>query len=152
MMPKEFTVWVHVSASPADVYEAVADPDKLSCYFTTGGAKGRAESGATVTWEFADFPSPFPVEIDEAVSPERIIFHWPANEEGAEPFKTKVTFVFEPVDDGMRTKVSVTESGWHDTLAGEKAAYSNCMGWSQMLMALKAWVEHGINLREGAYK
>lgn len=25
------------------------------------------------------------------------------------------------------------------------------IGWSQMLAALKAWTEHGINRREGAY-
>lgn len=28
-------------------------------------------------------------------------------------------------------------------------SYGNCMGWSQMLDAMKAWLEHGINLREG---
>lgn len=28
----------------------------LSNYFATGGAHGRLESGATVTWDFADFP------------------------------------------------------------------------------------------------
>lgn len=151
-MARQFTVWVMISAPPAQVYEAVADPDQLSAYFTTGGAKGRAETGATVTWEFADFPGPFPVEIGEATSPTRIALRWDVNEEGVDPFKSDVTFDFEPIDGGKRTKVSVTESGWHDTPAGEKAAYGNCMGWSQMLMAMKAWVEHGINLREGAYK
>jgi len=25
------------------------------------------------------------------------------------------------------------------------------MGWSQMVAALKLWLEHGINLREGMY-
>ena len=151
-MPKEFTVWVNVSAPLAAIYEAVAVPEKLSAYFTTGGAKGRVETGATVMWEFSDFPGPFPVEIDGAVSPHRIVFRWPANEEDAAPFKTTVTFVFEPLEEGKRTKVSITESGWHDNDAGQKASYGNCMGWSQMLMALKAWVEYGINLREGAYK
>lgn len=151
-MAKEFTVWVHVSAPPTQVYEAVADPEKLSQYFTTGGALGRAETDTTVMWDFADFPGAFPVEIDEATPPSRITFRWGANEEGTEPFQTHVTFVFEPVGDGARTKVSVTEGGWHDTDAGQKAAYGNCMGWSQMLMAMKAWVEYGINLRAGAYK
>jgi len=33
-----------------------------------------------------------------------------------------------------------------------QASFGNCMGWSQMLAALKAWLEHGINLREGMYK
>jgi uncharacterized protein YndB with AHSA1/START domain len=51
-----------------------------------------------------------------------------------------------------RTKVSISESGWPETETGRKASYGNCMGWSQMLAALKCWVEHGINLREGAYK
>ena len=151
-MADEFTVWLHVSRAPQQVYDAVADPDQLSRYFTTGGAKGWAETGATVTWEFGDFPGPFPVEIDEALPPERIVLRWDAQEEGGKKYKTKVIFTFEPVDGGNRTKVSVTESGWQDNPASQKAAYGNCMGWSQMLMALKAWVEHGINLREGAYK
>ncbi len=151
-MSRSFTAWVHVSRPPREVYDAVADPAQLSRYFTTGGAKGWAETGATVTWEFGDFPGPFPVEIDEAVPGERIALRWPAHEEGSKPCMTSVVFAFAPVDEGRRTKVSVTESGWSDTPAGEKAAYGNCMGWSQMLIALKAWVEHGINLREGAYK
>ena len=33
-----------------------------------------------------------------------------------------------------------------------QASYGNCQGWAQMLCAMKAWVEHGINLREGFYK
>jgi len=44
------------------------------------------------------------------------------------------------------------EAGWRDTDAARAASYGNCMGWSQMLAALKMWVEHGINLREGAYR
>ena len=30
-------------------------------------------------------------------------------------------------------------------------SYMNCMGWSQMVSALKAYVEYGIDLRKGAY-
>ena len=33
-----------------------------------------------------------------------------------------------------------------------QSSYGNCQGWSQMLAALKAWLEYGINLREGMYK
>ena len=43
-------------------------PKELSSYFTTGGASGRLETGATVTWDFADFPGAFPVEVDEVVA------------------------------------------------------------------------------------
>ena len=48
--------------------------------------------------------------------------------------------------------VEVEEKGWRDTESGLKGSYGNCMGWSQMLCALKVWVEYGMNLREGAYK
>ena len=57
-----------------------------------------------------------------------------------------------PVDDGKRTRVEIEEKGWRETAGGLTASYNNCMGWSQMLAALKMWVEHKINLREGAYK
>ena len=33
-----------------------------------------------------------------------------------------------------------------------ESSYGNCMGWTGMQLALKVWLEHGINLREGLYK
>jgi uncharacterized protein YndB with AHSA1/START domain len=150
MKPK-FTVFAHVSRPPAEVYEAVADPAQLSRYFTTGGAEGRLETGAIVSWEFQDFPGAFPVEIVEAAPGERIVLRWAANDEGPAGYSTTVTFAFEATEDG-RTRVSVAEEGWRQTAAGLAASYGNCMGWSQMLCALKAWLEHGINLREGMYR
>ena len=56
-----FTVSGRISKPVHEVYEAVADPGVLSEYFTTGGARGRLETGATVSWDFADFPGRFPV-------------------------------------------------------------------------------------------
>ena len=58
---------------------------------------------------------------------------------------------FEPLDDG-RTLVSISEEGWRETPGGLKASYGNCQGWMQMLCAMKAYLEHGINLREGMFK
>jgi uncharacterized protein YndB with AHSA1/START domain len=62
-MDLKFRVFAHISKPVHEVYEAVADPGQLSHYFTTGGAKGRLETGATVTWDFADFQGSFPVEV-----------------------------------------------------------------------------------------
>jgi uncharacterized protein YndB with AHSA1/START domain len=152
-MDPKFTVFIIVGRPPRDVFEAVADPEKLSGYFTTGGAKGRLEEGATVTWDFHDFPGAFPVEVDEVVEDERIAIRWDASDDGKPAgYQTNVIFTFSPIDNGARTKVEVEEHGWHNSEPGLKASYGNCMGWSQMLCALKCWVEHGINLREGAYK
>ena len=66
-----FTVSGRVARPPAEVYEAVADPEQLSRYFTTGGARGRLEAGGEVTWDFHDFPGAFPVTVLEADPPRR---------------------------------------------------------------------------------
>ena len=145
-----FTVSGRISRPVAEVYEAVTDPDRLSKYFTTGGARGRLEPGAEVSWDFADFPGRFPVTVVEAEAPRRIVIEWDGTETVDD--RTRVVFEFAPVDEGSRTLVTITESSWRATDAGAKSAFGNCEGWTGMLAALKAWVEHGINLREGFYK
>ncbi|MBX7483072.1 SRPBCC family protein [Qipengyuania qiaonensis] len=151
-MELRFRVFAHISKPVHEVFEAVADPDKLSCYFTTGGAVGRLEEGKTVTWDFHDFPGTFPVHVIEVVPDERIVLEWQANEPDAD-YNVTVTMTFKPVDgEPERTLVEIAEEGWRDTEAALKGSYGNCMGWSQMLAALKAWVEYDINLRDGMYK
>lgn len=149
-MELKFTVSAHISKPVHDVFEAVADPARLSRYFTTGGAVGRLESGKTVQWDFADFPGAFPVEVVETVQDEKIVICWGTEERGNS--RTEVVFTFKPLDDGARTLVTITESGWPETPEGLRSSYGNCMGWSQMLCALKCWVERGFNLRDGMYK
>jgi uncharacterized protein YndB with AHSA1/START domain len=148
----KYKVMIYVGRPVGEVFEAVADPKELSSYFTTGGASGRLETGKTVMWDFADFPGAFPVDVEQVIPNQKIVLHWDANDpEAPNKYKLTVTMSFKPTDDG-RTLVEIEEKGWRDSESGLKASYGNCMGWSQMLCALKAWVEHGINLREGAYK
>lgn len=146
-MDLKFTVSGRIAKPVHEVFEAVADPQKLSGYFTTGGAKGRLESGAVVSWDFHDFPGAFPVEVVEVLPDEKIVLKWDADDGR----KTLVTMAFSGLDDG-RTLVQITEEGWRETPEGLKASYGNCEGWTGMLCALKVYVEHGINLREGFYK
>ena len=160
-MDLKFRVAARIARPVHDVFEAVADPDKLSHYFTTAGAKGRLETGATVTWDFADFPGAFPVQVIQVEPDRKIVLEWKANEgeppnvEGGEMtgsnYNTTVTMTFTPLDGDTRTMVEIEEKGWRETEGALKASYGNCQGWSQMLAALKAWLEYGINLREGMY-
>jgi uncharacterized protein YndB with AHSA1/START domain len=148
----KYKVMIHVGRPVGEVFEAVADPKQLSSYFTTGGASGRLEAGKTVMWDFADFPGAFPVEVEQVIPDQKIVLRWQSNDpEAPASDKLTVTMTFKPTDDG-RTLVEIEEKGWRDSESGLKGSYGNCMGWSQMLCALKAWVEYGINLREGAYK
>ena len=160
-MDLKFRVAARIAKPVHDVFEAVADPGQLSEYFTTGGASGRLETGATVTWDFHDFPGAFPVEVIAVVPDERIVLEWGAGEgeapnvEGGEitdaGYKTRVTMTFKPIDDNSRTLVEIKEEGWREEQKALEASYGNCQGWSQMLCALKVWLEHGINLRAGMY-
>ncbi len=159
-MELKFRVAARIAKPVHDVFEAVADPQQLSHYFTTGGAKGRLEEGATVTWDFHDYPGAFPVYVTEVEPDRKIVLEWqaadgePPNVEGGEmkeaDYRTTITMTFKPLDDG-RTLVEIAEEGWRETQGALDASYGNCQGWSQMLCALKMWLEHGINLREGMY-
>ena len=152
-MAYDFTVGGRISKPVHEVFDAVVDPKKLSGYFTTGGAQGRLETGSTVTWDFHDFPGAFPVHVVEVEKDKKIVLRWGAAPDGdpAGAYETTVTMTFEGLEDG-RTLVRITESGWRDNDAAQKASYGNCEGWTGMLCAMKVWLEHGINLRDGFYK
>ena len=163
-MELKFRVAARIARPVHEVFEAVADPTQLSQYFTTGGAEGRLETGATVTWDFHDYPGAFPVEVVEVVPDERIVLQWdaaegepPNVEDSSRPemanaaYKTTVTMTFKGLDDG-RTLVEIAEEGWRENQGALSASYGNCQGWTGMLLALKVWLEHGFNLREGLYK
>ena len=157
-MELKFKVAARIAKPVEEVYEAVVNPDHLSAYFTTGGAKGRIEKGATVMWDFHDFPGEFPVTVIDAVQNEKIVLEWAATQPDGTPiedpsatYDTRMNMTFESLDDG-RTLITVTEGGWTPDEGGLEASYGNCEGWMQMMCSLKAWLEHGINLREGFYQ
>lgn len=147
MTPK-FEVSIIIQKPVNEVFDAVYNPQKLSSYFTTAGASAPLAEGTTVQWEFADFPGPFPVPVKQTVQDKLIVIEWEASEGG---YNTQTEFIFEALNP-QETKVKINETGWREDEAGLKSSYQNCMGWSQMACALKAYLEYGINLRQGAYK
>lgn len=147
----KFEVSGRIGRPVSDVFEAFVNPDSLSSYFATGGATGRIEQGATVTWAFHDYPGAFPVDVVEVEKDKRIVLKWGRDDAPGGHAITTVIIRFEPTDDG-RTIVSISEEGWPASEKGFDNSYGNCMGWSHMLCFMKAWVERGINLREGMYE
>jgi uncharacterized protein YndB with AHSA1/START domain len=147
MLELKFKVHIKIQKPIHEVFDAVANPKKLSEYFTTGGASGPLEAGKTVIWRFADFPGDAPVRVKEVVPDRRIVFEW-GEGDGSDMLQAEIAF--EPLDDGS-TLVNISEGQWRPDQQGLDRSYGNCMGWSQMLCALKAFVEYGINLRKGAY-
>ena len=63
---------------------------------------------------------------------------------------TTVTMLFSPTDDG-RTLVQIVEEGWPERPGGLRGSYTNCEGWTIMLLAMKSWLEHGIDIGADLY-
>lgn len=146
-MDLKFQVYAKVAKPVSEVFDAVYNPKKLSGYFTTGGASAPLDAGTTVTWDFADFPGAFPVYVRKVERNRFIELEWKA---GDGDYLTQVRMEFEALDD-KSTLVRIAESGWKKTPEGLKSSYGNCMGWSQMVLALKVYVEQGVNLRAFLY-
>jgi uncharacterized protein YndB with AHSA1/START domain len=139
-------------ARPRDeVFDAVYNPEKLSRYFTTGGPGQPLREGTLVIWKFADYSGDIPVAVREVVPNERIVLEWAAGDhDELKDSTTRVEISFDaPTPDS--TMVRISEGAWRETQTGLNASYANCQGWMNMLCCLKAWMEHGINLREGFF-
>lgn len=149
-MELKYKVQTKIQKPVAEVFDAVYNPKKLSGYFTNGGASAPLVEGTTVEWAFADNPGDekmkFPVEVKQVVPNELIVLSW----EGTKGLDTRIEMQFEAAGDND-TIVRISETGWRETQDDLNSSYLNCMGWSQMISALKAYVEYGINLRKGAY-
>ncbi len=146
-MELKFQVYAKIAKPVAEVFDAVYNPKKLSGYFTTGGASAPLDEGSTVTWDFADFPGAFPVHVRKVEPGKLIVLEWKATDGD---YNTEVRMTFEALDAGS-TIVRISESGWQETPKGLESSYGNCMGWSQMLCALKVYTEDGKNLRALMY-
>lgn len=162
-MPFEFKFKVHMKIQKpvAEVFEGVYNPKQLSRYFTTAGASAPLDEGTTVWWEFADFPGKFPVRVTKTVKDKSIAFSWGAGDadkieqsktakDVTLPYDTHVEVRFEALGPA-NTLVTITEGTWHEDDKGLNSSYGNCMGWTQMLCCLKAFLEYNINLRQGAF-
>jgi uncharacterized protein YndB with AHSA1/START domain len=62
--------------------------------------------------------------------------------------RTRVTVTLTSVDAGT-TSVAINEAGWPLDREGVRRALGQTAGWTYFLCCLKAYLQHGINLRLG---
>jgi uncharacterized protein YndB with AHSA1/START domain len=142
--PLVIEVALQISKPVSTVFEAIVDPGKMSNYFISEGS-GRMVEGGEVRWRFPEFEEDFPIRVEKIVRDRYVSFRW---EIGGEWLLVEMTLA--PVDGGG-TVVTVSEKGMNVDEAGIKWLMSNTGGWANFLACLKAYLEHGINLRKGAY-
>ncbi len=63
-----------------------------------------------------------------------------------EAYDVNVILEFDSLEDGG-TMLSISEEGWKTDSPGLKGSHDNCGDWTHMVMCLKAWIEHRIDLR-----
>ena len=127
---------------PVDtVFDALANPAVTSKFWFTKGS-GKLEPGAKVQWTWEMYDVSRPVTVREFRQNERIVVEW-----GESPAATTVTFRFDSRDDGT-TFVNITETGFSGESGDDVVnwALGSMDGFTQVLAALKAYLEHGIVL------
>jgi uncharacterized protein YndB with AHSA1/START domain len=127
-----------------EVFEAIVDPDKMSNYFISKSS-GRMEEGRKIMWRFPEFEMEFPVEIGQIEKNRYISYYWEAD-----GFKLFVEMTLTQGKNNS-TVVTITEKSRKNDEDGIKWLQGNTEGWANFLACLKAYTEHGINLRKGAF-
>ena len=125
-----------------EVFEGIVNPAKMTKYFISEST-GRLESGKEVIWKFPEFDETFPVNEIKIEANRSISFVW-------DP-KTTVTITLEKSSDNS-TIIRVNENGKELNEANLKWVLENTEGWANFLACMKAYLEHGIQLREGAFE
>lgn len=125
----------------AEVFEAFVDPDIIT-NFWFDKSSARLETGATVQWRWEIFDMTVDVSVLDATENERIEIRWGTNEYDI----SVVEWNFDPRTDDT-TFVSVVNRdfpGNADKIVA--AALDSTGGFSLVLAAAKAWLEHGVRL------
>lgn len=128
-----------------EVFQAIVDPSRMSNYFISESS-GPMEEGKTVSWSFPEFEGSFPVEVTRIIEPEQVIFKW----EGDKDEKLEVSILLEEKP-GNSTLVKIREGKMPLNEKGITWYGRNTAGWANFLACMKAYVEHGINLRKGSF-
>jgi uncharacterized protein YndB with AHSA1/START domain len=146
-MARNYTVQTRIMRPVADVFDAVVSRNKMLNYFVDG-ASGDLEEGATVRWHWNHYGEN-PVVVRKVIENQLIELTLDSREWDKtknEGYDVRVIFEFEELEDGG-TMLSISEDGWKTDTDGLKGSHDNCGGWTHMAMCLKAWIEHGIDLR-----
>lgn len=132
---------IQIQKPPDEVFEGIVSDAAMTKYFISESS-GRMEAGNALIWKFAEFPDAFPVRVERVEKDRMVSFVW---EEG-----TVVEIRLEAQTDGS-TVVRVTEDGKPYSDDSLKWVIGNTEGWANFLACLKAWLEYGICLRQGAF-
>lgn len=140
----EIKAAIQIQKSSSEVFEAIVDPAKMSCYFIAKGS-GRMDEGKKINWQFPEFEVEFPIQVTKIEMDKFISYTWQIDQ-----LDLLVEMILLPVANNA-TLVTVTEKSRNNDEAGINWLKQNTEGWANFLACLKCYLEYGINLRKGAF-
>jgi uncharacterized protein YndB with AHSA1/START domain len=140
----EIKAAIQIQKPTHEVFEAIADPDKMKNYFISKGS-GRLEEGKQIFWRFPEFDMEFPIRVGRIEKDKFISYYWEVDQ-----LELLVEMTLTSVG-GDETLVNITEKSRDNDESGINWLRQNTEGWANFLACLKAYLEYGINLRKGAF-
>jgi uncharacterized protein YndB with AHSA1/START domain len=125
---------MRTSASPEQVYQAWADPVKLSQWFTDN-ARGEAKPGSTMYWIFEKFAYEIPYEVVDAVPGKLLALG--GELPGRPPFLLEVVIERQ----GGETVLRLVNSGFLDGGKWDEEYEGVASGWEMSLALLRYYLE-----------
>jgi uncharacterized protein YndB with AHSA1/START domain len=125
---------MRTTATPEQVYDAWADPTKLSQWFTDG-ARGEAKAGGTMYWIFEKFGCEIPYEVVDAVPGKLLALG--GQLPGRPPFLLEIVIQ----RDGGETLLKLVNSGFLDGGKWDEEFEGVASGWEMSLALLRYYLE-----------
>ncbi len=147
MNQASYTVQTKINRPVAEVFAAIVDPEKLSRYFTDRTSGPLAE-GQAVEWHWSQWGD-YPVTVKTVVPNQLVEVEFDSTawkKTTGAGYKVLVRMELAALD-AQSTMLSISEAGWKTDAPGLKGSHDNCSGWTHMAMCLKAYLEHGLDLR-----
>jgi uncharacterized protein YndB with AHSA1/START domain len=124
----------------AQVFEAFVDPAVTTRFWFTKSS-GKLEANKQLRWEWEMYGASVEVDVKAVEPNQRILIAW-----GSADAKTSVEWTFERKGDD-RTLVAIKNWGFAAGADGIAHAVDSMGGFTLALAALKAFLEHGIDLK-----
>ncbi len=145
MQQLEIKAALQVRKPASVIFDAIIDPEKMKNYFISSGSD-KMEEGKTIIWRFPEFDFDAPINVGKVEKDRYISFSW----EGSEGKELIVEILLEPQADNS-TVIRIIEKSMENNPEGIEWLGRNTEGWANFLACIKAYLEYGINLREGAF-
>ncbi|MEP0815127.1 MAG: SRPBCC domain-containing protein [bacterium] len=128
---------------PQEVLDALIVPEIVNCWFTRE-CRSDVRPGGTLFWKWSDSEEET-CAVLEYEPGRKLVCEW--NSAGG--VRTAFTITVDWLEDRQATRLRLREGPFPCTEAGMKAFVDIATGWGHELLAMRLWLEQGMDTRRG---